>query len=57
MNWDMWKSVALIYFGTAWVMGFVLAKGLWSTLLCFVPLWAWYLTCEFWMNYFQLLKI
>ncbi len=30
-----------------WVFGFVIAKGFWSTALCFVPLWSWYLVAEY----------
>lgn len=32
--------------GVLWVMGFVVAKGFWSTLFCLIPLWAWYLSIE-----------
>lgn len=30
----------------AWVSGFVLAKGFWSTLFCIIPFYAWYLVIE-----------
>jgi len=30
----------------AWVAGFVIAKGFWSTFACLFPLWAWYLVVE-----------
>jgi len=52
---NAWSSLAVIYFGTAWVVGFVLAKGFWSTVLCMVPLWSWYLVADFVMNHFDLL--
>ncbi len=29
-----------------WLAGFVLAKGFWSTLACFIPFYAWYLVIE-----------
>ena len=29
-----------------WLFGFVLAKGFWSTLFCFIPFYAWYLVAE-----------
>lgn len=34
-------------FAIPWVLGMVLAKGFWSTLIAVViPLWAWYLVAE-----------
>ncbi|AUS01867.1 TMhelix containing protein [Vibrio phage 2.044.O._10N.261.51.B8] len=30
----------------AWVSGFVIAKGFWSTLFCFIPFWSYYLVVE-----------
>jgi hypothetical protein len=30
-----------------WIMGFVVAKGFWSTLFCLIPFWSWYLSIEF----------
>jgi hypothetical protein len=30
----------------AWLAGFVLAKGFWLTLLCWIPFYAWYLVVE-----------
>lgn len=30
----------------AWIAGFVLAKGFWSTLFCIIPFWSWYLVVE-----------
>jgi hypothetical protein len=35
---------ALLVF--VWLAGFVLAKGFWSTVACFFPLWAYYLVVE-----------
>lgn len=37
------KAIACVI----WIMGIILAKGFWSTLLAVVlPLWAWYLVAE-----------
>ena len=33
-----------------WVTGFVLAKGIWSTVLCIIPFWAFYIDIEFLLN-------
>lgn len=30
----------------SWLLGFVLAKGFWSTLACTFPFYAWYLVVE-----------
>jgi len=48
-------DLAVCYLATAWVMGFVLAKGFWSTVLCFIPLYAWYLTAGYTMEFFGFL--
>jgi hypothetical protein len=37
--------VALIALFT-WIGGFVLANGFWSTLLCIIPFWSWYVFLE-----------
>jgi len=29
-----------------WIMGFIVAKGFWSTLFCIIPFWSWYLSIE-----------
>ena len=29
-----------------WLLGFVLAKGFWSTLFCWIPFYSWYLVLE-----------
>jgi hypothetical protein len=31
----------------AWIAGFVVAKGFWSTLACIFPFWSIYLVIEF----------
>ena len=37
------KAIACVI----WLMGIVLAKGFWSTLVAiFFPIWAWYLVAE-----------
>lgn len=33
-----------------WLLGFVIAKGFWSTLFCFFPFYSWYLVVEFFFN-------
>lgn len=35
-----------LFLGTAWLMGFVFAKGFWSTFWCWLPFYAWYLDLE-----------
>jgi hypothetical protein len=37
----------------SWLLGFVLAKGFWSTLACTFPLYAWYLVVEFFFHRFM----
>lgn len=43
-NWM--DSLAYIFLCTAWLAGFVVAKGFWSTVFCIIPFWAWYLVIE-----------
>ncbi|EHU6457430.1 hypothetical protein LIX82_001813 [Vibrio parahaemolyticus] len=40
------KYLVSLISGVAWLAGFVLAKGFFSTLLCIIPFWAWYLVVE-----------
>jgi len=40
------KAITQLFLMTAWVAGFVLAKGFWSTLFCIIPFWAYYLVVE-----------
>ena len=43
----------MAYIGSiTWVVGFVLAKGFWSTLACIFPLWSYYIVVEFVLMYF-----
>ncbi len=39
----MFASLILL---AAWLAGFVIAKGFWSTLSCTFPFYAWYLVVE-----------
>lgn len=48
-------SICYMVMVIAWVMGFVIAKGLVSTVLCIIPLWAWYLTVERVLTHYHLL--
>jgi len=41
------KDIARLITVLLWVMGFVVAKGTWSTIFCIVPFWAFYLDIEF----------
>jgi len=49
------KEVAYLVSTLLWVMGFVLAKGIWSTVFCIIPFWAFYLDIEFILNLFGVL--
>lgn len=40
------KGVASVVLLFAWIAGFVIAKGFWSTAACLFPLWAYYLVVE-----------
>ncbi|WP_195754265.1 hypothetical protein [Vibrio parahaemolyticus] len=40
------KYLVSLISGVGWLAGFVLAKGFFSTLLCIIPFWAWYLVVE-----------
>jgi hypothetical protein len=39
-------SIGSVIFLFLWIMGFVVAKGFWSTLFCIIPFWALYLSIE-----------
>lgn len=40
------NKLAIVVLCAAWLSGFVLAQGFWSTLACFYPFWSWYLVLE-----------
>ncbi len=35
-----------VILGLTWLAGFVIAKGVWSTIFCIIPFYAWYLVVE-----------
>jgi hypothetical protein len=41
------KHIVELFLLVMWMVGFVVAKGFWSTLFCIIPFWAWYLAVEF----------
>ena len=43
------ESAVYIGLVVTWIAGFVLAKGFWSTLFCFIPFYAWYLDIAYLM--------
>jgi hypothetical protein len=40
------SAIVGIFMLVAWLTGFVIAKGFWSTFACMFPFYAWYLTLE-----------
>lgn len=42
-------------FFIAWIAGFVIAKGFWSTLFCIFAPWAWYLVIEKFLMFFAII--
>jgi hypothetical protein len=44
-----------LLFYVGWVMGFVFAKGFWSTFFCIIPLWAYYIVIEHFVIKYNLL--
>lgn len=38
-----------------WIAGFIIAKGFWSTLFCWIPFWAFYLVIEKLMLFYNLI--
>lgn len=45
-------SIILVLFFVIvpWLLGFVIAKGFWSTLACIIPFYSWYLVVEYFFN-------
>ena len=42
-----------LFLGIAWLIGFVIAKGFWSTVFCLNPIYSWYLVVEYyWSKYY-----
>lgn len=39
----------------AWIAGFVIAKGFWSTFFCWFPFWSYYLVIELLLKRFNLI--
>lgn len=40
---------------SAWIAGFVIAKGFWSTVFCVLPFWSYYLVIEKFLIYFAVI--
>lgn len=40
------NGVLAIFLVATWLLGFVIAKGFWSTLFCWFPFYAWYLVID-----------
>lgn len=38
--------IVMVLMGATWLLGFVFAKGAWSTSFCILPFYAWYLDIE-----------
>jgi len=47
------KTLITAILGVAWIAGFVIAKGFWSTLFGWIPFYAWYLVLERIMFYYN----
>ena len=43
------------FFFIAWIAGFVIANGFWSTLFCIIPFWSWYLVIEKFLIFFAVI--
>lgn len=43
---ELLRTAVAIAMFSGWMLGFVYAKGFWSTLFCWMPFYAWYLTIE-----------
>lgn len=39
-------TIVALILGFFWLLGFVIAKGAWSTGFCIIPFYAWYLVVE-----------
>ena len=46
---DLLELAVSVVIVIAWLGGFVLAKGFWSTLFCTIPIYAWYLDVAYLM--------
>lgn len=44
--WLVFQTVLGVTLCIAWIAGFVIAQGFWSTLFCWFPIWSWYLCVE-----------
>lgn len=49
------KSLVYLTMVISWVAGFIIAKGFWSTLFCFFPLWSYYLVVEKIMQFYRVI--
>lgn len=49
------KELIYLVFVSAWISGFVIAKGFWSTLFCLFPLWSYYLVAEALLKHFGII--
>jgi len=45
------KSVVSLISLIAWITGFVLAKGFWSTFFCIIPFWSWYIDISYFLHW------
>jgi len=43
---NMFECLICLLVVALWLAGFVIAKGFWSTLFCFIPFYSWYLVIE-----------
>lgn len=48
--YEILVGFTVIMFFILWILGFVIAKGFWSTLACLFPFYAFYLDIEFFFN-------
>jgi len=49
------RTLSGLFMGITWIMGFVLAKGFWSTFFCCMPFWAWYIVVEHFLKLYKLI--
>lgn len=51
---DVWyhliEGLFALFLGITWLLGFVIAKGVWSTIFCIIPFYSWYLVLDFFFN-------
>ncbi len=46
------ETVVSLLLLVVWILGFVIAKGFWSTLFCFIPFYSYYIVAEhYWKIY------